>query len=52
MEIYLSNDHRDNWRGELHDGTRRLEARGSVPDRVVVELLRLYHEKVVEPIRA
>jgi hypothetical protein len=41
-EIYLTNDPRGHWRGELHAGRRRLEHRGDCPEAVVAELVHCY----------
>jgi hypothetical protein len=46
-EIYLTCEYR-HWRGELHDGRLKLEARGDGPEAVVDELLRLYRDPATE----
>jgi hypothetical protein len=42
VEIYLANDDRNHWRGELRDGKRTVEALGPDPESVVSYLVRLY----------
>jgi hypothetical protein len=51
VEVYLVCLPRG-WRGELHDGSLKLEARGATPEAVVAELVRLYHESGKDPLLA
>jgi hypothetical protein len=50
VEIYLTNDPRGQWRGELHDGRRQVEVRGDGPEAVVADLVRLYQGEATDPL--
>ena len=45
LEIFLTNDHRGRWRGELHDGSLALAVNGLRPEGVVAELVQLYQDR-------
>jgi hypothetical protein len=47
VEIYPTSGPRK-WRGELHDGPVKLEARGNTPEAVLMELVRSYPDPALE----